>query len=109
MQRQQRVLLQDLVQAQVQALLRQQERRLLRCEGRVLLRVQMQHREQALLRFDERARAGRVRPCGRDRSHLPDVSGRGNRLTASGPVALTVIHVAGRTVGPRNPSAGPRR
>jgi hypothetical protein len=57
LQRQEQVLLQGLVQAQVQGLLRQHERRLLRCEGRVLLRVQMQHREQALLRFDERAQA----------------------------------------------------
>ena len=49
--------MQGLVQTQVRGLLRQQERRLLRCEGRVLLRVQMQHREQALLRFDRRAQA----------------------------------------------------
>jgi hypothetical protein len=54
LQRQEPVLLQGLVQAQVRGLSRQQERRLLRCEGRVLLRAQMQHREQALLRCDER-------------------------------------------------------
>jgi len=52
LRRQERVLLQGLVQAQVQGPLRLQERWLLRDEGRVLLRVQMQHREQARLRFD---------------------------------------------------------
>jgi hypothetical protein len=51
LRRQERVLLHDPVQAQ--ALLRQQGRRL-RYEGRVRLRAQVQHREQVLLRFDER-------------------------------------------------------
>ena len=42
------------MRAQAQGLLRQQERRLRRCEGRVRLRMQVQRREQALARFDER-------------------------------------------------------
>jgi hypothetical protein len=51
------VLLQSLVRAQARGPLRRQERRLLQYEGRVRLRVQMQHREQAPWRFDERAQA----------------------------------------------------
>jgi hypothetical protein len=54
LQRQERVLLQGLVQTHVRGLLLQQERRPLRCACHVRPRVQMQRREQALLRFGER-------------------------------------------------------
>jgi hypothetical protein len=42
------------VRAQLRVLLRRQERRPPRCQGRVRLRTQVQRREQALLRLDER-------------------------------------------------------
>ena len=52
-----RALLRVLGQGLARLLVRGQERWLLRDEDRVLFRAQMQHPEQALLRFDERVQA----------------------------------------------------
>ena len=65
------------------------KRWLLRGKGRVLFRVQMQHREQALLRFDERvqARGPVIRPeRGQERPLYPAPYRRLLRVPEQGPL-----------------------